>query len=172
MAKKTSIAPGNLNILLAEDDPADCLLFKEALEELSLTTTLAIVHDGEELMKLLKKRGTKLPDILFLDINMPRKNGFASLAEIKNHPRLQKLPVIILSTSSVQEMENLKVNQTFKDAAHYYIRKPNKFPELKSMIHRVLKSVQDKSMSLPYVKEKFVLSGDAKLTSDEIKFTS
>lgn len=172
MAKKTSLAPGNLNILLADDDPADCLLFKEALEELSLTTTLAIVHDGEELMKLLKKRGTKLPDILFLDINMPRKNGFASLSEIKNHPRLQKLPVIILSTSGAQEMENLKVDQTFKDAAHYYIRKPNNFTELKSVILNILKSVQAHSMSLPYVKEKFILTGDLNSTPDEIKVTS
>jgi len=159
MGKKPITAHGNLNILLADDDHADCLLFQEALEELPLTTTLTIVHNGEELMKLLKKRGNKLPDVLFLDINMPRKNGFASLAEIKNHTRLQKLPVIILSTSSAHDMESLKVNQTFKDAAHYYIRKPNKFSELKSLIHSVLKSVKDHSILLPYAKEEFVLTG-------------
>lgn len=62
-----------INILLADDDKADCLLFKEALEELPVSASLTMVHDGEQLVEELTKEGNKLPDVLFLDLNMPRK---------------------------------------------------------------------------------------------------
>ena len=62
-----------LNILLADDDTDDCIFFKEALDELLLPTHLITVHDGEQLMQLLTNETTELPDVLFLDLNMPRK---------------------------------------------------------------------------------------------------
>jgi len=159
MPKRSPSRGGKLTILLADDDEADCLLFQEALDELPIASQLTIVHNGEVLMKRLKKRGSLLPDVLFLDINMPRKNGFASLAEIKLSTRLQSLPVIIFSTASEEQMENIKINQVFKDAAHYYIRKPSKFSELKKVIYKVLKPIAEKNISLPSTKEKFVLTG-------------
>jgi len=171
MAKITLPSTGKLNILLADDDQTDCLLFKEALEELPILSHLTTINNGEELMKHLRKRGNKLPDVLFLDINMPKKNGYASLAEIKSHARLEKIPVIIFSTASEQQMESIKINQVFKDAAHYYIRKPNTFSELKRVIHKVLTPILEKNISLPYVKENFVITGDLKSISDEIKAT-
>ena len=67
-------------ILLADDDKNDQLLFKEALEELPVTTHLASVENGEQLMQLLNDGKELLPDILFLDLNMPRKNGFTCLS--------------------------------------------------------------------------------------------
>lgn len=169
MTKREITSNRNITILLADDDAADRLLFKEALDELPIASQLSTVNNGEALMKRLKKRGSQLPDVLFLDINMPRKNGFASLAEIKLNARLQDLPVIIFSTASDQQMENIKINQVFKDAAHYYIRKPNTFSELKKVIYRVLKPIAENSISLPSTKEKFVLTGDSTSQANEIK---
>ena len=65
-----------LNIYLADDDQADCLLFKEAIAELPVTVNLTTVYDGQQLIDLLTQEGNILPDALFLDLNMPRKNGF------------------------------------------------------------------------------------------------
>jgi CheY-like chemotaxis protein len=84
-----------LNILLADDDLDDCIFFKEAVGELMLSANLKVVHDGEQLMQLLISETSELPDVLFLDLNMPRKNGFECLTEIKLDPRLKQLPIII-----------------------------------------------------------------------------
>ena len=91
----------HLNILLADDDLDDCHFFKEALTEMILPTNLIIVNDGEKLMDLLIKETITLPHILFLDINMPRKNGFECLSEIKHHEKLKS----ILSTNVDQKLD-------------------------------------------------------------------
>lgn len=144
-----------LNLILAEDDDDDRLLFEEALDELPVTVELTIFNNGDELMKWLTDDGNKLPDALYLDLNMPRKNGFAALGEIKRNSQLQDLPVIIFSTSSNREM----IKQVFKDAAHYYIRKPANFWELKKLIHKSLKLVEEGDIALPG-KESFMLTTD------------
>lgn len=144
----------HLNILLADDDNADCLLFKHALEELPVSTDLTIVHNGEQVIEELTKKGNKLPDVLFLDLNMPRKNGFASLGEIKRNAGLQDLPVIIFSTSS--ELEGVK--RVFRDAAHYYICKPDDFLQLKKVIYEALTLITQKNNPLP-LKENFMITG-------------
>ena len=142
-----------LNIILAEDDHDDRLLFEEAINELPVSVKIKAFSNGDELMKWLNRKRVKLPDALFLDLNMPRKNGFAALGEIKRNSKLQKLPVIIFSTTTNSEM----IKQVFKDAAHYYIRKPANFWELKKMIYKSLKLVADGDMDLPG-KESFMLT--------------
>ena len=124
----------HLNLLLADDDIDDRLFFKEALKELPVSTHLATVHDGEQLMHLLLKETYELPHVLFLDLNMPRKNGFECLSEIKLNKKLKQLPVIIFSTSLDQEVLNL----LYKNGAQYYIRKPAKFSQLKQIIEQTL----------------------------------
>lgn len=151
----------NINILLADDDKADCLLFKDALEELPVSAHLTIVHNGEQVIEELTKKGNKLPDVLFLDLNMPRKNGFATLGAIKRNDELQNLPVIIFSTASDQEM----VNIVFKDAAHYYICKPVDFLQLKKVIYEALTLITQKNNLLP-LKEKFMITGDSIIIPD------
>jgi len=121
------------HVLLADDDKDDCFLFKEAFEELGIPARLTTVHDGEELMQLLNKK-EKLPGILFLDLNMPCKNGFICLTEIKQDQELKELPVVILSTSFQQE----KVEQLHKEGAQHYVCKPNEFSHLKNLIHRAI----------------------------------
>ena len=144
-----------LNIILAEDDFDDRLLFEEAIEELPVSVQINTFNNGDELMEWLIKKKPKLPDALFLDLNMPRKNGFAALGEIKRNTKLQDLPVIIFSTATNEEM----IKQVFKDAAHYYIRKPANFWELKELIYKSLKLIADKDMDLPG-KESFMLTTD------------
>lgn len=151
----------NINILLADDDQADCLLFKEALEELPVSAILTIVHNGEELIEEISKKGNKLPDVLFLDLNMPRKNGFASLGQIKRSTELQNLSVIIFSTAS--DVETVK--NVFRDAAHYYICKSTDFSQLKKVIYEALILITQKN-SLP-LKENFMITGDSIIIPDK-----
>jgi CheY-like chemotaxis protein len=123
-----------INILLADDDIDDCHFFKEALETLPQTTTLTTVHDGDELMKYLFENTERLPHVLFLDINMPRKNGFECLSEIKTNEVLKDLPVVMYSTSGSKD----KINILFNTGADVYIRKPGNFAELVQVIHHAL----------------------------------
>lgn len=144
-----------LSIILAEDDFDDRLLFEEAIKELPVSVELTTVSNGEELIAWLSNKKNKLPDILFLDLNMPRKNGFASLGEIKNDSYLQDLPVVIFSTTTNREM----IKQVFKDAAHYYIKKPVHFWELKELIYKSLTFIADNDKVLPG-SESFMLTTD------------
>lgn len=152
----------SLNIYLADDDQADCLLFKEAVEELPVNVTLTIVHNGEQLLDLLSQEGNLLPDVLFLDLNMPRKNGFAALGQIKRNEKLLDLPVIVYSTAN----DPARIKMVFRDAAHYYIRKPAKFSELKEVIYKALTLIADGNASLPK-EENFLLTKEEKATPDE-----
>ena len=142
----------NLNILLADDDADDCIFFKDALEELSVTASFNTVNSGVELMDFLEKHTINLPDMLFLDLNMPRKTGFDCLAEIKSNEKLNQLPVIIYSTSFNPEMIDILYNK----GAHLYIRKPADFKNLKSVIHKAL-SLSGQTKNVRPSKEKFVI---------------
>ena len=142
-----------LNILLADDDTDDCIFFEEALEELLLPTTLRAVHDGEQLMQLFTNETTKVSDVLFLDLNMPRKNGFECLSEIKQNKKLEDLPVIIFSTSFEQEV----VNTLYKNGAQYFIRKPSEFSQFKKIIFHTLMLIMEENAPKP-TKENFVIT--------------
>ena len=143
-----------LNILLADDDTDDCIFFKEAVEELLLSTQLTAVNDGEQLMQHVTNETNELPDVLFLDLNMPRKNGFECLSEIKLNQRLKQLPVIIFSTSFEQEVVNL----LYKNGAQYFIRKPSEFSQFKKIIHQTfITLIIPQNISQP-TRENFVLT--------------
>ncbi len=141
-----------INILLADDDTDDCLFFKEALEELPVSTNLITVHNGEQLMSLLNTTKDMLPHVLFLDMNMPRKNGGECLSEIRLDQKLKQLPVVIFSTSFDKDL----VNQMYDCGANYYLRKPNDFSKLKKVIHHVLNLMENKDFSQSK-KENFIL---------------
>jgi len=144
-----------LMILLADDDADDCLLFKDALGELPVHTQLTTVYNGEQLMQLLGK-DDHTHNLLFLDLNMPRKNGFDCLAEIRRNEKLDHLFVITISTSFEQEMVTL----LYKNGAQHYIRKPNDFSQLKHLIQTAI-TLSEKNSPAPILKENFVLSGQA-----------
>lgn len=141
-----------LNIVLADDDKDDCFLFDEAVEEMPLHVKLTIVHDGEELMRLLANAAGVLPDALFLDLNMPRKNGFECLSEIRLNENFSRLPVIIFSTSFDSE----KANRLYEKGAFYYMRKPSRFSKLQKVIHQALTQISESTNGQPPKKD-FVL---------------
>ena len=132
------------NILLADDDLDDCIFFLDALEDIDVSANLITVNDGIQLMQLLTNTDQPLPHVLFLDLNMPRKNGFDCLSEIKTHHQLKELPVIIFSTSLDADV----VNQVIQSGATLYVRKPAEFSNLKKVIQKSLKLISDGQSTL------------------------
>ena len=135
---------GSFNILLADDDIDDRDLFEKALKEIPIDTHLRTVSNGEELMDYLFENSMNLPDVLFLDLSMPRKTGFECLVEIKEDKKLEDLPVVIFTTSFTQglELEMILSNTLCSMGAHVYKRKPSGFRELKQTIYDALISIE------------------------------
>ena len=123
----------------------DRLFFEDAIEELFTSYKLSTVTDGVELMEVLFDNSEQLPDILFLDINMPRKNGCECLAEIKANDMLKEIPVVIFSTSLDMEI----VNKLYENGAHYYIRKPGDFNVLKKVIYQATVLLKEDNINQP-----------------------
>lgn len=120
-------------IFLADDDEDDCLLFEDALREVSASTALRMANDGAELMTILDKL-VPPPDVIFLDLNMPKKNGFECLAEIRSSENLKDIPVVIFSTTG----EEGAIDRLYEQGANYFIKKPGSFPKLKMAIQQIL----------------------------------
>lgn len=135
-----------LNILLADDDTDDRFFFEKALKEIPISTNIRTVENGEELMNYLSKTGISLPDVIFLDISMPRKTGVECLIEIKSDEKLEHIPVIIFTTSFTRGMElEMKLSNTlFTMGAQDYIRKPSGFEELKQVLHQAIIKVMER----------------------------
>jgi len=122
-----------VTILMADDDADDRLMMKEALEENRLANDLRFVEDGEELMDYLLRRGkfkdpesSPRPGLIFLDLNMPRKDGREALADIKNNPELRGIPVVVLTTSKAEE----DVYRTYNLGTNSFVSKPLSFSAL------------------------------------------
>ena len=120
-------------ILLADDDEDDRIFFRDAFKEIKIKTEVKLVKDGFELMNYLKNPDITLPHILFLDLNMPRKNGIECLQEIKQLEHLKDVAVAIYSTSASEN----DIEQTFVKGANIYIKKPNDFEALKKTLNVV-----------------------------------
>lgn len=142
-----------IHILLADDDEDDRLIFKEAFEELKIKSIVNTVNDGVELMNYLNKEDTKLPHVLFLDLNMPLKNGLQCLKEIRKSKRLKELSVAIYSTSSSES----DIEETFVMGANVYINKPNDFKMLKKILAEVM-AINWQYQTSGLNKETFLLS--------------
>jgi CheY-like chemotaxis protein len=120
-------------ILMAEDDPDDRLLSQEALAEANITPRLRFVEDGEELIDYLCNRGkyssdgaAPKPALILLDLNMPRMDGREALRQIKSHPQLRCIPVVVLTTSQAEE----DIVKTYELGVSGYITKPSHFRDL------------------------------------------
>jgi CheY-like chemotaxis protein len=124
--------PKTITILMADDDPDDRVLTREALMENKLANDLHFVEDGEELMDFLKRRGkyenqnTPRPGLILLDLNMPRKDGREALSEIKADPELRSIPIIILTTSKAEE----DIVKSYDLGVSSFITKPVTFDDL------------------------------------------
>ena len=122
-----------ITLLLADDDPDDRLLARQALEKSRLANDLRCVEDGEELLDYLRRRGkyadpkeSPRPGLVLLDLNMPRKDGREALREIKSDPKLRDIPVVVLTTSKAEE----DIARSYNLGVNSYITKPVKFSAL------------------------------------------
>ena len=141
-------------ILLADDDTDDCMFFANALEELKVPFKLKTVFDGEQLMNFLENN-ENLPDIIFLDMNMPCKNGFECLVEIRQSELYKMIPVIIISTSLDENIIKL----LHENGAFFYIKKPSLFAHLKKLMSMVINLIAAGNYKQPSI-EKFVLTAE------------
>ncbi len=123
-----------IKIVLADDDQDDRLFFRDAIKSLKIETALVMVNNGKELMDYLMKPETDLPEVIFLDLNMPGMNGFQCLSEIRENEKLQSLTVAIYSTSSAQR----DIEEALIKGANIYINKPNDFKDLKAVLNKVI----------------------------------
>jgi CheY-like chemotaxis protein len=141
----------HINILLADDDNDDCTFFKNATIGLPVATHLTAVHDGEQLIRYLTKNTQSLPDVIFLDLSMPRKTGFECLNEIKQNPEWKDIPVFVFSTSFSRDLdyERSLINTLSMIGADEYIRKPGDFELLKQVIHKALIKVAQHKLTKP-----------------------
>ena len=132
----------HIHILLADDSPDEHFLFMHTIKGIDTNVTISTVNNGEELINKLEKKGAEMPDIIFLDINMPLKNGKESLADIRSSEKLKDLTVVIYSTSD----ERRDIEETFALGADLYIKKPQDFIELEDVLAGVLKLYRTKGI--------------------------
>lgn len=123
-----------INVVLADDDEDDRLFFSEAFEELKIKTRVSTFNDGVFLMDYFNSEDAILPEVLFLDLNMPRKSGLECLKELRANQKFKDVAIAIYSTSSSEE----DVENTFVLGANIYIKKPNDFNSLKKVLSDVV----------------------------------
>lgn len=123
-----------MHIILADDDEDDILFFTDAFDELKINIKVNTFKDGEELMNYLNKDEAVMPNVLFLDLNMPKKTGIECLAEIKASQKMCGIAIAIYSTSASEE----DIEKTFVLGANIYIKKPGDFKKLKKVLSEVV----------------------------------
>ncbi len=126
-----------INILLIEDSPTDVLITREALESAKVINNLQVAEDGVEALAILRRQGRHAgaarPDLILLDLNLPRKDGREVLHEVKNDEDLKMIPVVVLTTSKAEE----DVIKAYGQHANCYITKPVDFAEFASVIKSI-----------------------------------
>jgi CheY-like chemotaxis protein len=132
------------HIFVADDDEQDRMLFQEVINDLPSLVYLTMASDGDEAVTILAQLD-QLPDVVFLDLNMPVKDGFECLKEMKHSKKLQSLPVIIFSASTHPSA----VNEAYEKGAHLYVRKPNDFLNFRKIVQYVLAINWKESLSQP-----------------------
>jgi CheY-like chemotaxis protein len=126
-----------IEVLLVEDDPGDVLMTQEAFEEHKLRNRLTVVSDGAEALAYLRREGryadAVLPDLILLDLNLPRRDGREVLAEIKKDDGLCQIPVVVLTTSAAEE----DVLRSYQLHANAYVTKPVDFERFISVVRQI-----------------------------------
>jgi CheY-like chemotaxis protein len=134
----TQSLPGRqIEVLLVEDDPGDVLKTKEAFEDYKLKNHLHVVNDGAEAMEFLRRRGDYVdaprPDLVLLDLNLPRMDGREVLQAIKSDPELSSIPVVVLTTSEAEE----DVLRSYSLHANAYVTKPVDFERFIQVVRQI-----------------------------------
>jgi chemotaxis family two-component system response regulator Rcp1 len=146
-----SNSPDVIDILLVEDNPADVRLTQEAMRESKLLNRMSVVNDGIEAIAYLKKEGSYAnatrPDLILLDLNLPKKDGRDVLSEIKNDDNLKSIPVVVLTTSEA----HTDIVKTYDLHANCYITKPVELEKFMSIV-RVIENFWFGIVKLPSLK--------------------
>ena len=126
-----------IQILLVEDDPDDVELMSEVLRETKIPSDLHVAMDGEEALHLLHREGgfasAPVPDVVLLDLNLPKKDGRQVLAEIKSNPSLRSIPVIVMTTSGAEQ----DVLEAYDKHANAFVRKPVGYTALLDVVRSI-----------------------------------
>jgi CheY-like chemotaxis protein len=126
-----------IEVLLVEDDPGDVLMTREAFEDNKVRNRLTVVSDGEEALAYLRKEGAYAeavrPDLILLDLNLPRRDGREVLAEIKNDQNLHQIPVVVLTTSQSEE----DILRSYQLHANAYVTKPVDFDRFIAVVRQI-----------------------------------
>lgn len=126
-----------IDILLVEDNPGDVRLIKEALKEGKIENNLDVVIDGEQALSFLYKKGDYLnvitPDLILLDLNLPKINGFEVLEKIKNDPQLKIIPVIVLTTSQSER----DIIESYALHVNCYVSKPVEYDSFMTVVRSI-----------------------------------
>jgi CheY-like chemotaxis protein len=126
-----------LVVLLVEDDPGDVLIAREAMAAGQLETTLEVVTDGVEAIAYLRRengfKDARRPDLILLDLNLPRMSGHEVLAEVKNDPLLRRIPVVVLTTSQTHE----DIARSYELHASVHVSKPVDFDEFTGVVKQI-----------------------------------
>jgi response regulator RpfG family c-di-GMP phosphodiesterase len=123
-----------IEVIFTDDDEDDLEFFRQALGMLETPTNLNTFRDGDKMMKFLERKKDPLsPDIIFLDINMPKKDGLTCLLEMRSKPRFQKIPIIMFTTS----LRPVDVQQSYIKGANLFIKKPSGFNELVTTMRKL-----------------------------------
>ena len=126
-----------ISVLLVDDDPGDVLLVREAFEDHKVGNLLSVVSDGVEAMEYVRGQGSYSqavrPDLILLDLNLPRKSGIEVLEEIKTDASLSTIPVVVLTTSEAEE----DIVRAYKLHANAYITKPVDFEQFSRIVHQI-----------------------------------
>jgi len=146
------MATTTLRILLTDDDEDDRMIFKELLEEMDMKTIVHTVNNGRQLMKQLNNKSTPFPHLLFLDLNMPYKDGIACLKDIRSNKDFDDITIAIYSSSDFQR----DIDETFQYGANIYITKPNDYNVLKKVLNKAV-SVTHLKMDSSFNRSNFVL---------------
>jgi len=126
-----------IEVLLVEDDPGDVLMTREAFEEHKLRNRLNVVSDGDEALAYLRQEGVHRdaprPDLILLDLNLPRRDGREVLSEIKSDPELRRIPVVVLTTSQADE----DILRSYQLHANAYVTKPVDFDRFVNVVKQI-----------------------------------
>jgi len=142
-----------LNLLLADDDSDDCLFFEEALAEIAPDATIQVKKDGEEVLNYLFNPQSILPDIIFLDLNMPFIDGVKCLEEIRQSNRMNDIFIVMNTTTASQR----EIDLSFEKGANLFLIKPNSFSELQNSIEVIL-NLDFKTLIQRRQREQFVFN--------------
>ncbi len=126
-----------VHVLLADDDEMDRFLFIEVFDELKIKTVVNTVNNGIQLLDYLNKDGAYLPQLIFLDLNMPRKNGMECLKEIRSNKKFSEISIAIYSTSKADK----DIEEAFHSGANIYIIKPNDYDALKKVLNKAVTTI-------------------------------